>query len=105
MTSQPLGMQQSIRFGEDFQLDLRPRRLRRGSHTLKLERIPLEILILLLERRGEIVSRDEIVARVWGSDVFFDTDNSIRGAIRKVRQVPNDDPDNTPVCHTRSRHG
>ena len=96
MTSQPIGLQQSIRFGEDFELDLRPRRLRRGSHVLKLERIPLEILILLLEHRGEIVSRDEIVARVWGNDVFLDTDNSIRGAIRKVRQVLKDDPE-TPL--------
>ena len=105
MTSQPLGMQQSIRFGEDFELDLRPRRLRRGSHTLKLERIPLEILILLLERRGEIVSRDEIVARVWGSDVFLDTDNSIRGAIRKVRQVLNDDPETPRFIQTVTGRG
>jgi DNA-binding winged helix-turn-helix (wHTH) protein len=67
MTSQLIGLQQSIRFGEDFELDLRPRRLRRGSHVLKLERIPLEILILLLEHRGEIVSREKIVARVWGN--------------------------------------
>ena len=93
MTSQPIGLQQSIRFGEDFELDLRPRRLRRGSRVLKLERIPLEILILLLEHRGEIVSRDQIAAKVWGKDVFLDTDNSIRGAIRKIRQVLKDDPE------------
>ena len=93
MSSQPIGLQHPIRFGEDFELDLRPRRLRRGSRVLKLERIPLEILILLLERRGEIVSRDEIVTRIWGDDVFLDTDNSIRGAIRKVRQVLKDDPE------------
>src|SRR3984893_11035778 len=105
MTSQPLGMQQSIRFGEDFELDLRPRRLRRGSHTLKLERIPLEILILLLERRGEMVSRDEIVARVWGSNVFLDTDNSIRGAIRKVRQALNDDPETPRFIQTVTGRG
>jgi TolB-like protein/DNA-binding winged helix-turn-helix (wHTH) protein/Tfp pilus assembly protein PilF len=105
MTSQPLGIQQSIRFGEDFELDLRPRRLRRGSHTLKLERIPLEILILLLERRGEIVSRDEIVARIWGSNVFLDTDNSIRGAVRKVRQVLNDDPETPRFIQTVTGRG
>ena len=92
MTSQPVGLQPSIRFGEDFELELRPRRLRRGSQVLKLERIPLEILILLLEHRGEIVSREQIEARVWGNGVFLDTDNSIRGAIRKVRQVLKDDP-------------
>ena len=105
MTSQPSGVQQSIRFGEDFALDLRPRRLRRSSHVLKLERIPLEILVLLLERRGEIVSRDEIVARVWGNDVFLDTDNSIRGAIRKVRQALKDDPETPRFIQTVTGRG
>ena len=105
MTSQPSGVQQSIRFGEDFALDLRPRRLRRGSHVLKLERIPLEILVLLLEHRGEIVSRDEIVARVWGNDVFLDTDNSIRGAIRKVRQALKDDPETPRFIQTVTGRG
>lgn len=105
MTSQPIGLQQSIRFGEDFELDLRPRRLRRGSHVLKLERIPLEILILLLEHRGEIVSREKIVARVWGNDVFLDTDNSIRGAIRKVRQALKDDPETPRFIQTVTGRG
>ena len=105
MTSQPIGLQQSIRFGEDFELDLRPRRLRRNDRVLKLERIPLEILILLLERRGEIVSRDEIVARIWGNDVFLDTDNSIRGAIRKVRQVLKDDPETPRFIQTVTGRG
>ncbi len=105
MTSQPFGLQQSIRFGEDFELDLRPRRLRRGSHVLKLERIPLEILVLLLEHRGEIVSREKIVSRVWGNDVFLDTDNSIRGAIRKVRQVLKDDPETPRFIQTVTGRG
>jgi DNA-binding winged helix-turn-helix (wHTH) protein len=105
MTSQSIGLQQSIRFGEDFELDLRPRRLRRNDRVLKLERIPLEILILLLERRGEIVSRDEIVARIWGNDVFLDTDNSIRGAIRKVRQVLKDDPETPRFIQTVTGRG
>jgi TolB-like protein/DNA-binding winged helix-turn-helix (wHTH) protein/Tfp pilus assembly protein PilF len=105
MTSQPFGLQHSIRFGEDFELDLRPRRLRRGSHVLKLERIPLEILILLLEHRGEIVNRDEIVARVWGNDVFLDTDNSIRGAIRKVRRALKDDPETPRFIQTVTGRG
>jgi len=105
MTSQPIGLQQSIRFGEDFELDLRPRRLRRGSRVLKLERIPLEILVLLLEHRGEIVSREKIVARVWGNDVFLDTDNSIRGAIRKVRQALRDDPEAPRFIQTVTGRG
>ena len=105
LTSQPIGLQHSIRFGEEFELDLRPRRLRRGSHVLKLERIPLEILILLLEHRGEIVSREKIVARVWGNDVFLDTDNSIRGAIRKVRQALKDDPETPRFIQTVTGRG
>ena len=105
MTSHPVGLPQSIRFGEDFELDLRPRRLRRGSHVLKLERIPLEILILLLEHPGEIVSRETIVARVWGNDVFLDTDNSIRGAIRKVRQALKDDSETPRFIQTVTGRG
>jgi TolB-like protein/DNA-binding winged helix-turn-helix (wHTH) protein/Flp pilus assembly protein TadD len=105
MTSQPFGLQHSIRFGEDFELDLRPRRLRRGRHVLKLERIPLEILILLVEHRSEIVSRETIVARVWGNDVFLDTDNSIRGAIRKIRQALKDDSENPQFIQTITGQG
>ena len=93
MASTPVREQQSIRFGEGYELDLRPRRLRRGSHVLKLERIPLEILVLLVEHKDEIVTRDEIVSRAWGKGVFLDTDNSIRGAIRKLRQALKDDPE------------
>ena len=91
MASTPVDEHQSIRLGDGYELDLRPRRLRRGSHVLKLERIPLEILVLLLEHKDEIVTRDEIVSRVWGKGVFLDTDNSIRGAIRKLRQALKDD--------------
>src|SRR5215471_713521 len=105
MTSQPIGLQQSIRFGEDFELELRPRRLRHFSQVLKLERIPLEILILLVERQGEIVSRDEIATRVWGSDVLLDTDNSIRGAIRKIRRVLKDDPETPRFIQTVTGRG
>ena len=105
MTSRPLGLQQSIRFGEDFELDLRPRRLRRGSGVLKLERIPLEILVLLLEHPDEIVTRDQIVTRIWGQGAFLDTDNSIRGAIRKLRQVLKDDAETPRFIQTITGQG
>lgn len=105
MAIQPIGLPESIAFGEGFELDLRPRRLRRGGRMLKLERIPLEILLLLLEHPGEIVTRDQIVARVWGNDVFLDTDNSIRGAIRKIRQVLRDDPEQPRFIQTVTGQG
>jgi TolB-like protein/DNA-binding winged helix-turn-helix (wHTH) protein/Flp pilus assembly protein TadD len=105
MASEPAGVEQPIRFGEGYELDLRPRRLRRGSHVLKLERIPFEILLLLLEHRDEIVTRDQIVSRVWGQGVFLDTDNSIRGAVRKLRQVLKDDAETPRFIQTVTGQG
>jgi len=105
MASQPVGLQQSIRFGEDYELEFRPRRLRRGTHVLKLERIPLELLVLLLERRDEVVTRDQIVSRIWGHGVFLDTDNSVRGAVRKLRQVLKDDAEAPRFIQTITGQG
>ena len=51
----------------------------------------MDILLLLVERRGQLVSREEIIAKIWGKDVFLDTDSGINGAIRKIRQVLKDD--------------
>src|ERR1017187_5700261 len=105
MASQPVGLQQSIRFDENYELELRPRRLRRGTHVLKLERIPLELLVLLLERRDEVVTRDQIVSRIWGQGVFLDTDNSIRGAVRKLRQALKDDAETPRFIQTVTGQG
>ncbi|MGB0062369.1 AAA family ATPase, partial [Candidatus Binatus sp.] len=58
-----------------------------------LERIPLELLFLLAERPGEIVSRQEILERVWGKSIFIDTDSGINTAVRKVRRALQDDAD------------
>ena len=105
MASDPGRVQQPIRFGDDFELDLRVRRLRRCNRALKLERIPLEILVLLLEHKDEIVTRDQIVSRVWGQGVFLDTDNSIRGAVRKLRQVLKDDAETPRFVQTVTGQG
>ncbi len=93
MASDQVRLSDSIRFGEDFDLDLRTYELRRAGRVLKLERIPVELLILLIEGRGQLVTRDQIIERIWGKDVFLDTDNSINAAIRKIRQVLKDDPE------------
>jgi TolB-like protein/DNA-binding winged helix-turn-helix (wHTH) protein/Tfp pilus assembly protein PilF len=105
MASDPVRVQRPIRFGEGYELDLRPQRLRRGSHVLKLERIPLELLVLLVEHKDEVVTRDEIVARIWGKGVFLDTDNSIRGAIRKLRQALKDDAESPLFIQTVTGQG
>ncbi len=105
MASEPIRVEERVSFGDDFELEVNARRLRRRGHTLKMERIPLEILVLLLEHRGEIVTRDEIVAKVWGKGAFLDTDNSIRGAIRKIRQVLKDDPEYPQFIQTVTGQG
>ena len=105
MSSKPSGAQDPIEFGNGFELDPRVRRLSRGGRVLRVERIPVEILVLLVEHQGEIVTRDEIVARIWGKDVFLDTDNSIRGAIRKLRQVLKDDAETPRFIQTITGQG
>src|ERR1700739_2708954 len=85
---------------EDFELNLRAYQLRGSGRTLKLERIPMEVLYLLVERRGQLVTREEIIEKLWGKDVFLDTDNAINTAIRKIRQALKDDPEEQRVVHT-----
>jgi TolB-like protein/DNA-binding winged helix-turn-helix (wHTH) protein len=97
------------RFAE-FQLDcasfeLRRQRRAQKSERISLERIPMELLILLLEHQGSLVTRQEIVGRLWGKDVFVDTEHGINTAIRKVRQALKDDPDNPRFIHTVSGKG
>jgi eukaryotic-like serine/threonine-protein kinase len=93
VSSEAARIQEPIKFGSEFELDLRAYELRRCGKPLKLERIPMELLVLLVERRGELVTRDQIIDRLWGKDVFLDTDNSINAAIRKIRQALKDDWD------------
>ncbi len=75
---------QEFHFGE-FTLDHGRYRLQQGPRLLRLEKLPMELLILLLQRRGELVSREEIAGHLWGEDVFLDVDHSINTAIRKIR--------------------
>jgi DNA-binding winged helix-turn-helix (wHTH) protein/predicted Zn-dependent protease len=65
----------------------------------------MEILFLLIEQRGQLVSREDIIGRVWGKDVFLDTDNSINAAIRKIRQILKDDPENPVFVQTVTGKG
>jgi TolB-like protein/DNA-binding winged helix-turn-helix (wHTH) protein/lipoprotein NlpI len=94
-----------FRFGDDFELDLRAYQLRQGERSIKLPRIPMEVLQLLLEKHGELVTREQIVERIWGKQVFVDTDNGINAAIRKIRQVLADDADNPIFLQTVTGRG
>src|SRR5215467_6929287 len=84
----------------DYVLDSRRFELRRGARTLKLEKIPMELLILLVERQGDLVSRDEIVEKLWGKDVFLEADRGINTAVSKLRQALRDDPERPQYIQT-----
>lgn len=88
-----------IRF-EEFELDAGAFELRQGGSLVRLERIPLELLLFLAERRGQLVTRQEILERIWGRDVFVDADNSINTAVRKIRAALKEDPDNPKFFRT-----
>jgi TolB-like protein/DNA-binding winged helix-turn-helix (wHTH) protein/Tfp pilus assembly protein PilF len=103
--SSPAGAQESIRFGKDFEVDLRACELRHFGRALKLERIPLQVLLILIEQKGQLVTREEIAEKIWGKDVFLDTDNSINGAVRKIRQVLKDDPQQPRFVETLPGRG
>jgi TolB-like protein/Tfp pilus assembly protein PilF len=77
------------RFGA-FSLDVGQFELRRNGRTVKLERQAMELLILLVERHGQLVLRPEIVSRLWGDAVFVDVDTGVNTAISKIRQALRD---------------
>jgi pimeloyl-ACP methyl ester carboxylesterase/DNA-binding winged helix-turn-helix (wHTH) protein len=84
----------------DFELDRNVYELRRKGRPLKLERIPLDLLFLLLDRRDQLVTREEILERIWGKGVFLDADNAINSAVRKIRRALQDDPEAPQVVVT-----
>jgi DNA-binding winged helix-turn-helix (wHTH) protein len=73
-----------------FQIDPKAHRLLDDGRPVKIERIPLEILLFLIRRRNEVVSRQEIADAVWGPGKFMEVDESINTAISKVRRALNE---------------
>ncbi len=88
-----------LRFGA-FEIDPANFQLRRSGRPLRLERIPLEVLVMLVARPGQLVRREEIADGVWGKDVVLDIDNAVNTAIRKVRQALRDDAEHPRYIET-----
>jgi TolB-like protein/DNA-binding winged helix-turn-helix (wHTH) protein/Flp pilus assembly protein TadD len=86
--------------GDRFRLDLESYQLLQGDRPVRLERQPMELLILLAERKGQLVSRDEIAAILWSDGVFVDTDRNINTIVRKLRLALKDDPDHPEFLET-----
>jgi DNA-binding winged helix-turn-helix (wHTH) protein/TolB-like protein/Flp pilus assembly protein TadD len=86
------GSRATLRFG-NFALDLAAYELRRDGRSVKLGRQQMDLLILLVEHRRQLVSRSEIVNRLWGQDVFVDVETGVNTAISKIRQALRDSTD------------
>src|SRR5688572_26082644 len=80
---------ETLRF-HPFELDRAAYELRRQGRPVRLERLPMELLVMLIERRGDLVTRADIVERLWGQDVFVDVETGIHTAVRKIRQALGD---------------
>jgi TolB-like protein/DNA-binding winged helix-turn-helix (wHTH) protein/Tfp pilus assembly protein PilF len=105
VSSGPVKDQDLVRFGDDFELDLGTGQLYRSGRTLKLERIPMDVLLFLVQQRGQLVTREQMVEKIWGKDIFLDTDNGINTAIRKIRQALKDDPEEPRFIQTITGRG
>lgn len=85
---------------ESVEVDLIRYEVRRGGRPVHLEHRPMELLILLAQRPGQLVTRDEIIAKLWGKNAFLDTEHGVNTAIRKIRLALHDDPDRPRYLHT-----
>ncbi len=93
-----------LRFG-DYTLDLRAGELHKGDHKIKLQGQPFQILAILLEQPGEVVSREELRERLWPADTFVDFDHSLGTAVKKLRQALNDEADKPRFIETLPKRG
>ena len=93
-----------VRFGT-FEVDLESGELRRKGIRLKLQEQPFQLLVMFLERPGEVVTREAVRERLWPADTFVDFDHSLNTAIKKLRQVLGDSAENPRFIETLARRG
>jgi TolB-like protein len=93
-----------LRFGI-HELDLRSGELRKNGVRVKLEGQPFQVLALLVERRGRLVTRDELRQQLWPTGTFVDFEHSINAAVKRLRQVLNDSADTPRFIETLPRRG
>ena len=95
---------QPVRFGS-FEVDLRAGEVRKEGSKIKLQDQPFQILALLLERPGQVVTREELQSRLWPSDTFVDFDHSLNKSINKLREALGDSAENPRFVETLPRRG
>jgi TolB-like protein/DNA-binding winged helix-turn-helix (wHTH) protein len=93
-----------VRFGT-FEADLRSGELHRDGLKVKIQELPFQVLVQLLERPGEVVTREDLRTRVWPADTFVDFEQGLNKAINKLREALGDDANNPRFVETLTRRG
>ena len=93
-----------FRFGS-YEADARTGELRKQGARVRLQEQPFQVLLMLLERPGELVTREEIRERLWGAETFVDFDHSLNTAINKLRETLNDSAAEPRYIETLARRG
>lgn len=93
-----------VRFGV-YEVDPQAGELRRNGVKIKLQEQPFQLLTILLERPGEVISREEMQRRLWPADTFVDFDHSLNAAVKRLRDALQDSADNPRFVETLSRRG
>lgn len=103
MATQP-GVADRLRF-DGFELDVRAGELRKHGVRLRLRGQPLQVLEILLERAGDVVTREELHTRIWPADTFVNFDHSLHNAISRIREVLGDSAETPRYIETLPRRG
>jgi len=98
------GRSRRIQFGV-FEVDLRTGELRKQGLKVKLHGQPFQVLAMLLERPGELVTREEIREKLWPQDTFIDFEHSVNSSIKRLREALGDDATTPRFIETLPRHG
>ena len=93
-----------VHFGV-FELDFGTGELRKAGLKIKLQDQPFQVLAMLLEHPGELVSREQLHARLWPSDTFVDFDHGLNVAVKKLRRALSDSAENPRFIETLARRG
>src|SRR5690349_294481 len=101
---EPVPNSQVVRFGR-FEVDLRLGELRKNGLRVKLTGQPFQILVILLEHPGDLVTREQLQQRLWSSDTFVDFDRGLNAAINRVREALGDSAENPRFVETLPRRG
>lgn len=101
-TSNPL--RAIFRFGA-FEVDSRTGELRKNGMRIRCQEQPIQVLVALLERPGELLTREELRQRVWPGDTFVDFDHALNTAVKKIRAALNDEADSPRYLETVPRRG